>query len=225
MNNANLYPNSILVKLDAGDDYIALRTYERGYGGRGRFLIDRRHFRIWFESMPETEDIFMREFVKTLHDGWFYGTDCGHILTAYRTGQYIRFRVTWLSECDRRVHGIIQCFDVAVELLRQLLEDGISVRALHCDRRGSARISCNPYAAKAIRRICGDRLRRHAFRRAMRDCFKWKGDMVTLSHDGRDDFYFSAEGSWPISGGLILHETAIDTPGGTFPKLYYGIHT
>lgn len=66
----------------------------------------------------------------------------------------------------------------------------------------------------------------NAFMKAMRDNFRWKDDSrVTLYPDGADSFYFDASGSWPLCGGLILHDGIVRTPQGNLPKLYYSIHT
>lgn len=222
--NPNL--RNILVKLFMTDNCIALRTYDRTHGMRGRFLFDRDRFRAWLEAIPELEDAATREYIRIFHDGTFRDSDCGHVMSAYRNGRNICFEVIWLSTYgDVDVRGFIQRFNVPSAQIRALLDENTSIRLLHRENGRSARISCNPCAAKAVRRICGDKLKRHAFRKAMRDCFGWKDDTVTLSHDGRDDFYFSAEGAWRINGGLILHEGKVKTPHGVYPKLYYSVHT
>ncbi len=222
--NPNL--RNILVKLFMTDNCIALRTYDRIHGMRGRFLFDRDHFRAWFEAIHEIEDEATREYIKMFHDKNFRASDCGHVMSAYRSGRNICFEVIWLSTYgDVDVRGFIQRFDVPFAQIRALLDENASICLLHREVGGSAQICCNPYATKTICRICGDKLKRHAFRKAMRDCFKWKDDIVTLSHDRRDDFYFNSDGEWPMNGGLILHSGKVDTEHGVYPKLYYSVHT
>ncbi len=224
--SANPNLRNILVKLFMTDNCIALRTYDRTHGMRGRFLFDRDRFRAWLEAMPEIEDEALREYVQMFHDGKFRDSDCGHMLSAYRNGQDICFEVAWLSTYDGvDVRGFIQRFAVPMARLHALLDDSMGIRLLHRENGGSARISCNPYAAKTVRRISADKLKRHAFSKAMRDCFNWKGDTIRLFADGRDDFFFDADGAWRINGGLILHDGNVKTRNGVYPKIYYSVHT
>ena len=51
--------------------------------------------------------------------------------------------------------------------------------------------------------ILDDKRKRSAFRKAMRDKFRWRSSVVHLYPDGNDSFYFQEENG--INGGLILH--------------------
>lgn len=220
--NPNL--QNVLVKLSLTDNFIALRTYDRVHDGRGRFLIDRDRFSAWLKDMPEIQDAGLREIITARIGGAFYDTDCGHVLIAFREKQSIHFNTIWLSSRGADVHGFIQHFDIPTVKLYALIDEHTSIRLVQYANSGSARIS-SEYAGRVIRHIREDKLKAHAFSKAMRDSFRWKGDTVTLSNDGRDDFYFTADGSWHINGGLILHESTVMTPIGKCPKFYYGVHT
>lgn len=223
LGNPNL--RNILVKLDVSDNFVELCTITRSHGRRGRFLIERKRFDMWLQDLPFIEDEAIRDLAATMHSASFFDTDCGHFLKARRVGERIRFEATWLSTYDNGdTRGIIQQFDVPVEQLRDLLTHGTKIRMLHAENDGCARVSCKN-ASKTIQRIRADKMKAHAFRKAMRDCFSWKRDVVTLYPDGRDDFYFTAKGEWPLNGGLILHKSTIKTPRGEYPKIYYSVHT
>ena len=201
---------NILVKLNLTDDYIALRTYDRVHGGRGRFLIVRDRFAAW---------------LKNTADETFYSTDCAHVLIARRNRENIHFKVLWLSSgIDPEVHGFIQHFDVPVERLMALIEDRVTIRLVQHENGETARISCK-FAGQTIRNIRQDKRKSRAFLKAMRDCFHWKGDVVTLYPDGVNDFYFCADGGWNICGGLVLHETTVTTHRRQFQRVYYSVHT
>lgn len=221
--NPNLH--NILVKMFMTDNCIALRTYDRVHGGRGRFLIIRDRFAMWLKGMPEIEDDDAREALSVMFNGAFYDTDCGHMLIARRDGQNVHFEVMWLSSYGNGdVRGFTQHFDVPIVRLIALVDEHINIQLVQRENGGGARISCKN-ASGVIQRIQQDKRIFSAFRKAMRDCFRWRGDTVTLYADGRYDFYFSAEGRWSINGGLILHESTVQTRIGMLPKVYYGIHT
>ena len=132
----------------------------------------------------------------------------------------------WLSEYSNGdLHGIRQNVEIPENRLLTLMQDGTPVRYLSKPQTCNVRIDAVP-SAKVIRSIQKDKNKRRAFSRAMRDNFRWKdSSRVTLYPDGADSFYFDASGSWPLCGGLILHNDIIRTPQGSLPKLYYGIHT
>ena len=132
----------------------------------------------------------------------------------------------WLSEYSGGdLHGIRQDVEISENQLLTLMQDGTPIRYLCKPQTGNVRIDANS-SAQVIRGILSDKRKRRAFSKAMRDNFCWKDDSrVTLYPDGADSFYFNASGSWPLCGGLILHDGIDRTPQGNLPKLYYGIHT
>ena len=132
----------------------------------------------------------------------------------------------WLSEYGSGdLHGIRQNVEIPENQFLMLMQNGTSIRYLSKPQTYNVRIDAVP-SAKVIRSIQKDKNKRRAFSKARRDNFRWKdSSRVTLYPDGADSFYFDASGSWPLCGGLILHNDIIRTPQGSLPKLYYGIHT
>ena len=144
ISNPNL-PN-ILLKAERRDNLIAIQTYDRAHGRKGRFLICMDALQAWLDGDRERP---------------FYDSDCGNFLVLRLYGGFCKMQLFWLSEYGSGdLHGI---------------------------RQDDSR--------------------------------------VTLYPDGADSFYFDASGSWPLCGGLILHDGIARTPHGNLPKLYYGIHT
>lgn len=80
-------------------------------------------------------------------------------------------------------------------------------------------------SGKIPKGILTDKLRRHALRKAMKNCFQWDGDKVTLYPDRGEDFYFTTKSGYPRNGGLVLHHTEVRTKAGIKARCYYSIHT
>ena len=209
--NTPVFGQDILVKMQRDDNMIALRTYSRKSGARGRFLILADALQAWLDGERERP---------------FYDADCGNFLILRLYGGFSMIQLFWLSEYSNGdLHGIRQNVEIPENQLLTLMQDGTSIRYLSKPQTCNVRIDAIP-SAKVIRSIQKDKNKRRAFSKAMRDNFRWKDDSrVTLYPDGTDSFYFDASGSWPLCGGLILHNDIIRTPQGNLSKLYYGIHT
>lgn len=209
--NTPVFGQDILVKMQRDDNMIALRTYSRKSGARGRFLILVDALQAWLDGERERP---------------FYDADCGNFLVLRLYGGFSMIQLFWLSEYSNGdLHGIRQNVEIPENQLLTLMRNGTSVRYLSKPQTCNVRIDAIP-STKAIRSIQKDKNKRRAFSKAMRDNFRWKdSSRVTLYPDGADSFYFDASGSWPLCGGLILHNDIIRTPQGSLPKLYYGIHT
>ena len=65
-------------------------------------------------------------------------------------------------------------------------------------------------AGETIRHIIGDKRKRRALSKAMRDSFQWADETVSLYSDFNDNFYFTTESGFPSDGGLVLFENTID---------------
>ena len=156
----------------------------------------------------------------------FYDSDCGNFLLLRRYGGFCKMQLFWLSEYGSGdLHGIRQDVEIPENQFFTLMQEGMPIRWLCKPETGNVRFDANP-STQVIRGILSDKRKRRAFSKAMRDNFRWKDDSrVTLYPDGADSFYFDASGSWPLCGGLILHDGIVRTPHGNLPKLYYGIHT
>lgn len=209
--NTPVFEQDILVKMQRDDNMIALRTYSRKGGARGRFLILVDALQAWLDGDREHP---------------FYDADCGNFLVLRLYGGFSMIQLFWLSEYSNGdLHGIRQNVEIPENQLLMLMQNGTPIRYLSKPQTCNVRIDAVP-SAKVIRSIQKDKNKRRAFSKAMRNNFRWKdSSRVTLYPDGTDSFYFDASGNWPLCGGLILHNDIIRTPHGSLSKLYYGIHT
>ena len=155
-----------------------------------------------------------------------YDSDCGNFLVLRLYGGFCKMQLFWLSEYGSGdLHGIRQEVEIPENQFLTLKQDGTSIRWLCKPETGNVRFDASP-STQVIHGILGDKRKRRAFSKAMRDNFRWRDNSrITLYPDGADSFYFDASGSWPLCGGLILHDGIVRTPQGNLPKFYYGIHT
>lgn len=200
---------NVLIKLTADDDFIAISTYCRKHGRKGRFLIFKERLQRILEE----------------NSGTLYDSDYGNHVTIHNYNDTLHITFDWLSEySDGTLKGFRQQLEVPVVVFTELMKAGEPMRYLYRVRHAQARIKAIP-AAKVIREVQKSRIIRSAFRKALRDSFYWKGDTVTLYRDGGMDFFFRTASGCPAEGGLILHRTTVRTPVGMRPKVYYGVHT
>ncbi len=200
----------VLVHLLPNENTIGICTYQRGVGRNGRFLICRDPLREWLTGDPMCP---------------FFDMDCGHVLCAMSDGENIDFRIYWLQHAyNNRLTGYEQFFSIPKQLLLNAFLNTAPVRHLFVPPTRKARIS-QQIKPEVMRRILSDPRTKRALSKAMRDCFHWSGEIVTLYHDGRSDFFFRTSSGCPTCGGLILHETTVKTLNGAFPKRYYSVHT
>lgn len=80
MDNPNT--SNVLIKLSADDDFIAVSTYCRRHGRRGRFLILR-------ERMKQ---------VLSGNTGTLYDSDCGSHVSIHNYDNRLHITFDWLSE-------------------------------------------------------------------------------------------------------------------------------
>ncbi|MBQ9631691.1 MAG: hypothetical protein IJV04_02070 [Lachnospiraceae bacterium] len=200
---------NVLIKLTADDDFIAISTYCRKHGRKGRFLIFKERLQRILEE----------------NSGTLYDSDYGNHVTIHNYNDTLHITFDWLSEySDGTLKGFRQQLEVPVVVFTELMKAGEPMRYLYRVRHAQARIKAIP-AAKVIREVQKSRIIRSAFRKALRDSFYCKGDTVTLYRDGGMDFFFRTASGCPAEGGLILHRTTVRTPVGMRPKVYYGVHT
>lgn len=199
------FSQNVMVKFTRDHPYIAITTYDRLHGRRGRFLVAR-----------ETLEQVLKPSADSRRD-----EDCGHYLTITRWEDSLHFRFTWLSSYgDRSVKGFQQDVVIPIQLVRSLLELDRDFRYLYIPLQPKAKIDARP-AASTIREIVKDRQLRRAFSKAMRDCFCWPGEHITLYPDGQYSFFFTTRSGCPQNGGLILHEGQKHG----YPYVYYSVHT
>ena len=206
-----LYSNTsnVLIRLTADENYVAVSTYCRAHGRRGRFLVSR--------------DLMAR-----LLDGsiaTLYDADCGNHLRAHVSDGVVSLTFDWLSEySDGTLRGFRQRVEIPVQTLSDLLRTGRPARVLYSPTDVHARVDVSR-ASGTIRRVRQDSLASRALSKALRDCFRWRGETVTLYRDGPLDFTFTTASGCPVFGGLIRHETTVRTPVGAKPRVYYSVHT
>ena len=199
---------SVMVKLVDSNMFVGVKTYDRTHGSHGRFLISKTTLQQLLDA-PIGESR--------------YESDCGDYVKITRLKDVLHFSFTWLNTYgDGSVRGFRQ--DVTIPLLkvaRSALDFSEVQKHLYIPRKPKAMIKASSDAAKVIREITNKKELRRAFSKAMRDCFNWPGEKITLSKDGKHSFYFTTESGFPKCGGLILHEGE----HGCHPYIYYSVHT
>lgn len=201
--------SSIMIKLSVENDsaFMGIKTYDRLHGGRGRFLIERSALSQMLNAPKEA-----------VH----YDSDCGNYAEIRHSGDSLWFRITWLSLYSGGiVKGVQQIFSVPDRTVKSLLANGGKAKLFYAPAHPPASIETSQAAAETIRKIAQNRRLRRAFSKAMRDCFNWSGDHITLRRDGEYSFYFTTRSGFPKCGGLILHESERNG----YPYVYYSVHT
>ena len=207
MDNSNA--NHVLIKLSADDDFIAVSTYCRNHGRRGRFLILRDRVKQILSSNP----------------GTLYDSDCGNHISIHNYDNRLHITFDWLTEySDGTLKGFRQRIEIPCDVFTTLMDTGVPTRYLYRPQNPQAHINTVP-AASVIRKVRNSPITRRALSKALRDNFYWRSDNVTLYRDYGTSFYFETSSGCPMNGGLILHETTVQTPVGVKPKLYYSVHT
>lgn len=198
--------NDVLVTISADQSFMGIKTYDRQHGTRGRFLVNRS---------------VINELLDAQKGAVRYESDCGDYAMITRLENSLQFCIAWLNySSNGDVKGFRQDITVPLLKLRLALDFSESVKHLYIPAPPRATIDARP-AAATIRKIVQNKRVRRAFSKAMRDCFRWPGDTVTLYRDGEYSFFFTTASGFPKNGGLILHE---GTKNG-HPYIYYSIHT
>ncbi|WP_302450037.1 hypothetical protein [Ruthenibacterium lactatiformans] len=204
------YPNenmrNVLVSMSADKNFVGIKTYDRQHGTRGRFLISRTVISTLLDAPKGTVR---------------YESDCGDYAMITRLEDKLQFSFAWLNYSgDGDIKGFRQDITIPLSKFRLVLDWSESVKYLYIPMSSKALIDARP-AAKTISKIMKDKRIRQAFSKAMRDCFRWPGDTVTLYPDGGYNFFFTTASGFPKNGGLILHESERDG----YPYIYYSVHT
>ena len=206
LNPSGLSP-SILVKLVDSNMFIGVKTYDRAHGSHGRFLISKTALRQLMDAPVGTEK---------------YESDCGDYVKINRLENALYFSFAWLNTYgDGSVRGFRQDVTVPLSKIRLVLDYSEKQTHLYIRAKFEATITATPEAAKVIQTIASKKNLRRAFSKAMRDCFNWPGDEITLYPDGAYNFYFATRSDFPKCGGLILHP---DAKNG-HDYIYYSVHT
>lgn len=199
----------ILVKVETDGNHLSFSTFSPERGSHGRFPIQ-------VDKIRELAE----EKAYNLCD-----MDCGNHVYIWNHKGILFFTFDWLSEYgDGTLKGIRQHLELPAEKLISVLVTGKPLHTVYRPDSSQARI-LSERANKVIREILKDKRKKRAFCKAMRDCFQWRGDTVSLYPDSRYSFYFCTSSGFPSNGGLILHK-GIDRMGNRkYPRLYYSVHT
>lgn len=198
-------PN-VLVTLVQSKQFIGVKTYCRAHGSHGRFLIFRETL-LKLMELPIGSAMFEE--------------DSGNYVKIVHMRDGLQFSFAWLNTFyDGSVKGIRQDITIPFLTIRLVLDWSEEQKYLYIPPRPKAAIDVSP-AAATIREVIKDKRRRRALSKAMRDCFRWPGEHITLYPDGKYNFYFTTESGFPKNGGLILHEGEKDG----HQYIYYSVHT
>ena len=198
-------PN-VLVKLVQSNQFFGVKTYCRKHGSHGRFLI-----------CQSTLQKLLDELVGSTK----YESDCGDYVQITRLADSLQFSFAWLNTySDGSIKGIRQDITIPLLKIRLVLDWMEEQKYLYIPPIPTATVDAHP-AAATIREIIQNKRVRRAFSKAMRDCFRWPGETVTLYRDGGYNFFFTTASGFPKNGGLILHEGEREG----HPYIYYSVHT
>ena len=189
--------NSLLLKLGFDGDFFSFSTYSRAHGHHGRFLVSPDVLKLAMESDKTIIDKDIGSFIEMRTQ----------LIDEHGV---LSVRFTWLNAfADGSVHGVQQSAKIPLYLIRYILRTGETIKFLYQEPVAQARIDLSR-AGETIRHIIGDKRKRRALSKAMRNCFQWADETVSLYSDFNDNFYFTTESGFPSDGGLVLFENTID---------------
>lgn len=191
--------DDIKVTLSNSNGLLAVSTYSRVCGRRGRFL-----------------------FVKNLlDDGEVCEQDCGNFVRVLTFNGNVTFDFAWLDGFGDRITGFRQTFELPADLIRRAMS-GERVTYLYRPKTRTTKI----VVKRTLAGIINDPLKRRALSKALRDYFRYGADeIVTLYKDGVNDFVFRTHSGYPSCGGLILSRRSRQINGRERTGYYYSVHT
>lgn len=198
--------DDVLITFEPDAMFVKAKTYDRQHGRHGHFLIAYDKLVMLLDGLGSLVD---------------YDEDCGNYVKIIREIGSLHFCFTWLNYCSNdQVNGFRQIVIVPLPIIQQALEGATPVKYLYISQAKKTKINAFP-ATRTVHELQKHKRIRRAFSKAMRDCFCWPEDIITLYRDGAFNFYFTTKSGFPKNGGLILH-------GGTkhgYPYIYYSVHT
>lgn len=202
----NELSSNVMVELVQSNQFIGIKTFCRKYGSHGRFLIYQTTLRRFME-MPVGSSKYEKD-----------GDDYVHIT---RLKDNLLFSFAWLDVYGNgEIKGIRQDFTIPFFKIQLTLDRTDEQKYLYIPPAPTATVDVHP-AAATIREIVQNKRVRRAFSKAMRDCFHWPGEHVTLYCDGKYCFCFTTASGFPKCGGLVLHEGERKERS----YIYYSVHT
>ena len=197
-----------MVKIDRQSGVVAITTYNRKLGRKGRFLIDGKAIDNWFSNTRKP----------------FVDRDINNRLTIWEsqfgsTGRIIYvLEFLWLSESwNGELRGYKQIIRLdACEFEGAVLCEGKPCRLLdQCGIELDGILEVTERARAEVAKL--PKAERRAFAKAVWK-LKYPNEFTTLYADGKKDFFFRCASG--MCGGLVLHED-YHRHGG----VYYGVHT
>jgi len=205
------FADCILVKLVPSEpDFVALTTFDIYHGKSMRFLLRKNDLKTLLDDDKPVLD-----------------TDIGSYIQISRYQTKVHFKLTWLHQDFRNdVTGYIHAFDLPTEKLQAVLN---GQKAHHVeyvtDGKPKAKLTFTDSSHHYIRKICQDKLEKHAVRRFFRDHFNYGKDeqLIIYPDNWVKGFYFQCD---RLNGGIARHEDFIIGKNGCeYKKVYYAIHT
>ena len=198
--------DNVLVKLYYDRGFVGVKTIDRSHHGSIRFLIAEK---------------LLSRVINDAEGNSVFDTDCGNFAEIWSKGDSVYFRFVWLeSYPENSVRGYVQIVSVPEDEIAGLLDTHAPLRYLCIPPPHSARIEASR-AQATLRRILRHKRIKRAFSKAMRDCFAWPEEEITLMDDGSYNFYFVTKSGFPRNGGLILSEASRQG----HHCFYYSVHT
>lgn len=205
--------NGTLVKLERSDGNPCIQTYCRRHGrSYQRFFIDAKKFAAWIHRDDDTTTYYDR-------DIWSY-------LSAWKSGDMIRFRVTWLTSGDNLLHGYEQTVALPVSMIKASLESNGSWQYLYVEKSRQPMMDFSR-AGNTIRHITGNKQLRRAFSKGIGKNFQWRDSrsITFYNETPHGSLFFEENDGRGICGGFILHRGVEKTKSGNYDKVYYSVHT
>ena len=209
------FADCILVKLSPSSPHlIALTTYDVFHGASSRFLLLKSDL----ETLAEDEN------ASSIVD-----TDIGNYVEISRNGAHLQFRLTLLNRNFRNeVTGYVHDFHLSISNIQATLEGQAVCHVEHTrEERSKAQLMIKENSHQMIRKVCQDKLIKHALRKFFRDHFNYGTDELLVIHPDSwiKGFYFHSAYN-KFNGGIVLHEDKVKGKNGRmYRKVYYSIHT
>ena len=206
------FSDSILVKMNPDDDFIAITTYDIRHGKSSRFLLHKADM-LWLVA-DERESLL--------------DSDLDSFLQIHRDGQNAHFKLTWISRDFRdEITGYVHHFTISVRKLQQAINGQHVHHIEHCStEKAKAKLSFSDGASRMLQTYRQDKLSRHALRTFFRDNFNYgQQEHLRIYPDSMvKGFYFqNAKG---YDGGIVQHEsTVIGKDGKEHRRVFYAVHT
>ena len=202
-----------LIKLDPSEPhFVALTTFDIYHGRSTRFLLQKKDLEALVNS-PDTSRIL--------------DTDIGSYVEMSRRAMHLHFKLVLLHQDYRNnVDGYVHYFELPMEKVHALL-NGKSIHHVEysVNEKPKAQLTITEGGHHMVRKICQDKLTKHALRRFFRDHFNYGRDerLVIYPDSWVNGFYFQCD---RLTGGIVRHEDTVKGKDGhEHKKIFYALHT